>query len=82
MKVYTVAVGKIPNTPPTMWSKETKQAVEVIRSLRGVVGVHPRYPDGMLLLFKTKNDAIEGKNILDLNNLDTGDIIGEVNIDA
>lgn len=82
MKAYTVAVGNLPNTPPFMWSKETRKAVELINSLDGLIGVHPHYPDGMLLLFKTRNDAVSGKNILDYEEVQTGRNIAEVEIDV
>lgn len=35
-----------------------------LKKLDGFVGVHPHMPEGTLAIFRTKNDAIRGKNTL------------------
>lgn len=73
-KAYTVAIGNIPLFP----RKETRQAVEYIKTLKGFIGVHPVYPRGTLCLFETKNDAIGARNLMRAKGIHCGDNICEV----
>ena len=81
MKVYSVAIGRLPMTPQFMWKKEVKEAVEIIRQLDGLVAVCPCYPHGNLLLFESKMKAISAKNELDFERIQTGKNICELEWD-
>ena len=72
IKAYTVAVG---NVNPL--SKASREAVKIIKTLNGLLGVKPCYPHGTLLLFKTKSKAIAGRNILNSHGIQTSDNICE-----
>ncbi len=76
VKVYTVAVG---NFSP--FNRRSRQAMKYISRLEGLVGLHPCYPKGPLILFKTENDAIIGRNRMNSRGIQTGNNIGEVFID-
>lgn len=76
---YTVAVGNIP-LPPFV-KKESRQAIDFIQELPGFIGFYPHWPEGTLCIFKTKNDAIRGKNDMESKGIQTGFNIGEVYID-
>lgn len=76
MKVYTVAVG---NVDPT--NKYSRKAVEYISKLDGLVGVHPSYPRGTLILFDTENNAKIARNLMNAKGIQTGRNICEVEID-
>lgn len=56
-EVWSVAVG---NVNPFM--KASRDAVKFISTLEGLVGVHPHYPDGTLILFETENQAKIARN--------------------
>ena len=76
MKVYTVAVG---NVNPL--SRRSRKAVKFISKLKGLVGVHPHYPDGTLILFDTENNAKIARNEMNAVGIVTGSNICEVEID-
>lgn len=76
VKVYTVAVG---NFNPFV--RKSRQAMKFVSKLDGLVGVHPCYPRGQLLLFKTENDAKIGRNKMNEKGIQTGANICEVYID-
>lgn len=77
MKAYTVAIGNF-SFPLT---KDQKKVLKMIEEMEGLIGLHPVYPHGTLLLFDSKNHAIEGRNILRFEKVDTGRNICEVEID-
>ena len=60
VKCHTFA---IPNFPLFL-KKEHKKLIADISKYKGFVGFHPHYPRGMLLIFKTKNDAKIARNKL------------------
>lgn len=76
MKAYTVAIG---NFNPRM--RASVAAVEFIKTLDGLIGVHPEYPRGTILLFYTENQAKIARNLLELKGIQTGRNICEVEID-
>lgn len=76
MKAYTVAVG---NVDP--FNKRSVAAVEYIKTLPGLIGVHPHYPDGTLILFDTENNAKIARNMMNAKGIQTGRNICEVEID-
>ena len=76
MKGYTVAVG---NFNPFI--RASRKAVKYISTLDGMIGIHPQYPRGMLIIFKTENDAKIGKNKMEAKGIQTGRNICEVEID-
>ena len=76
MKAYTVAVG---NFDPR--KKRSRQAVEFIKTLDGLIGVHPRPPYGTLILFDSENNAKIAKNLIEAKGIHTGRNICECEID-
>jgi hypothetical protein len=60
VKCYTFA---IPNLPMFL-KKEHKKLINDISKYEGFIGVHPCYPKGTLLVFKTKNNAKIARNRL------------------
>ncbi len=76
---YTVAVGNLP-MPPFI-KKETRQAIEFINELPGFVGFYPHWPNGTLCVFRTKNDAIRGKNEMQGKGIQTGINICEIYVE-
>lgn len=61
MKAYTVAIPNLPLFP----SRRVKKFMNYITTLDGFIGVHPHYPKGTLILFRTKNEAIRGRNLIE-----------------
>lgn len=53
--------------------KDTKRALDYIRDLDGIVGVH-RHGRAFIWLFKTENEAIRGKNLMDAVGIRTSEI--------
>lgn len=76
-KAYTVTIGNF-SIPPT---EDQIKVLNEIHSFDGLIGIHPHYPDGTLILLDTKNHAIEAKNLLEYMKVKTGDNIVEVEID-
>ena len=77
VKCYTVA---IPNLPLIL-KREHKKLIEDISKYEGFVGVHPHYPRGTILIFKTKNNAKIARNKLKRILNIVGNNVGEVYID-
>ena len=75
-KVYSVAVGNF-----NIFKRKSRQAMKFISKLDGLVGVHPCYPHGQLILFKTENDAKIGRNRMNEKGIQTGHNICEVYVD-
>lgn len=84
VKVWAVGVGN----PPRWWhsrkvKKSAEKAVQIIKGLDGLIGVHPDEKGrGTLVLFRTENDAKIGKNVMTYEGIPTGKGIGEVYIDS
>ena len=76
VKTYSVAVG---NFNPLF--RKSRRAMKFITTLDGLVGVHPCYPHGQLILFKTETDAKIGRNRMNDKGIQTGTNICEVFID-
>lgn len=68
--VWTVATG---NFNPFM--KASREAVKFIRDLDGLVGVHPHYPRGTLLLFDSLNNAKGARNLMEAKGIKCGNNI-------
>lgn len=77
VKAYTVAVGNI-----TPFNRKSRMAVAIIAKLEGLYGVHPCPPRGTLLMFKSKNAAKRGRNVLEDKGIICGKNICECYIDA
>lgn len=60
MRAYTVAIPNLPIFP----NKRVKKFVKYIGTLEGFIGIHPAYPHGTLLLFKTENNAKMARNLI------------------
>lgn len=80
MKAYTVAIPNIPLFP----SKPIREFLKYIKNLDGYIGMHLDYPRGTILLFKSKQEAIRGRNLIKhypSYQGSVGDNICEVDID-
>lgn len=75
MKAWSVAVG---NFDPLQ--KESREALEYIKGLKGLVGAHPKYPHGTLIFFDTENNAKTARNMMDAKGIQTGRNICELDI--
>lgn len=60
MKCYVFAVGNIPD--PFTYAALAQGFVDFLNSLKGLVGVHPHYPQGTLLAFDTLENAEYARN--------------------
>lgn len=69
---WTVAVG---NFNPLM--KASREAAKFINTLDGLVGVHPQYPRGVLILFESENAAKIGRNQMEAKGIQCGTNICE-----
>lgn len=79
--IYTVAIGNF-SFPLT---KDQKKVVDItMKECKGLIAVHPHYPDGTLLFFDTLNNAKEARNILNSYGVQTGSNIvkGEFDFDT
>lgn len=65
--VWSVAVG---NFNP--FNKASREAVQFIKGLEGLVAVHPHYPRGTLLLFDSKNNAKGARNLMEAKGIQCG----------
>ena len=77
MKGYTVAIANLPFIP----NKKIKEFMDYISKLDGFIGVHPHYPNGTLLIFKSENHAKRARNLIEKYGVKTGRNICEVNFD-
>lgn len=75
MKAYTVAVG---NFSP--FRRGSRNALKFIKTLDGLIGVHPCYPRGTLILFDSENNAKIARNLMESKGIRTGINICEVDI--
>lgn len=76
MKAWAVGVG---NADP--FNRASREALKFISKLSGLVGVHPYYPRGTLILFDSENSAKIARNEMNAVGIVTGDYICEVEID-
>ena len=81
VEVWTVAVGNLPMLPKFLMPKKVTEAVELIKTLEGLIGVSPCYPKGTLLLFDTENNAKGARNVLRFHDVQTGTNICKVFVD-
>jgi hypothetical protein len=77
-KCYTVAFGNIPLPP----SKEIDNFLRFCSGLEGLVGVHPCYPKGTLLIFENRNHAKRARNRIEHYGVHCGNNIGEVFVET
>lgn len=76
IQLWTVGVGNLPTPFSMPWVKRrSRKAVEFIIDLEGFAGFHPMPPYGTLCLFRTKNDAIRAKNMMEATGIITGENI-------
>ena len=73
---WTVAVG---NFVPFL--KNSRLAIEFIKTLDGFVGVHPFPPRGTLILFRTESDAKIARNLMEAKGIVCGKNICECYVD-
>ena len=77
IEVWSVAVG---NVNPFL--KASRKAIEYIAKLDGLVGVHPHYPDGTLVLFESENSAKRARNMMESKGIKCGNNICKIYIPA
>lgn len=82
VELWAVVVGSFPTWFSMPWVKRrARTAAEFIVELDGFVGFCPTVPAGTACLFRTKNDAIRAKNMMDAVGIVTGDDIGSCLVD-
>ena len=67
VKVYGFAVANLAGTcglPTFRQMRDTQKLLDYVKKLDGFMGVHPHPPDGTILIFKTEQEAIRAKNLL------------------
>lgn len=74
MKGYTVTIANLPIFP----NRKIKKFIEWVCKLDGYIGLHPHYPNGTLLIFRTENDAKRARNMIENYGVHTGTNICEV----
>lgn len=67
--------------PKFLMPKGVKEAIELIKTLEGLIGVTPMYPRGTLLLFDTENNAKGARTVLKFHGVQTGTNICKVFVD-
>ena len=67
MYVWTVATGEV-----KIWRKESREAVQYIKTLEGLVGVHPVPGRGVLWLFDSENNAKGARNLMQSKGIQCG----------
>ena len=72
IRAYAFAVG---NFEP--FNKKSRAAMRIINKQEGLIGIHPEYPRGTVLVFATENDAKIARNRLDFEGVKTGSDICE-----
>ena len=77
MKGYTGAIANLPIIP----NKKIKEFMDYVSKLDGFIGVHPHYPNGTLLIFKSENHAKRARSLIERCEVKTGRNICEVNFD-
>ena len=65
--VWTVATGCV-NT----FKKSSREAVQFITGLEGLVAVHLHYPNGILLLFDSENNTKGARNLMEAQGIQCG----------
>lgn len=68
VKAYTLGIPNLAGTTGKfhgrkVW-RDTKKLINYVTKLDGFLGIHPDYPHGTALIFKTENDAKRAKNLL------------------
>ena len=76
---WTVAVGNIPLFPKL--HKGAVEAIDLIEEQEGLLGIHPCYPRGTILLFRSENDAKSARNVLRSKGVKCGDNICKCFVD-
>ena len=77
MNVWTVATGEV-----NPWKKKSREAVDYIKTLEGLVAVHPAHGHGTLWLFDSENNAKGAKNLMEHNGIKTGRNICKARIEG
>lgn len=68
VKAYALGVPNLAGTtgkfhPRKVW-RDSKKLMNYVTKLDGFLGIHPQYPHGTALIFRTENDAKRAKNLL------------------
>ena len=67
VKAWGFAVANLAGTcgiPTFRQMRDTQKLLDYIKNLDGFMGVHPHPPEGTVLIFKTKQEAIRAQNLL------------------
>lgn len=76
MTVYSIAVANfVPYHP------DSDRTLAFIKELEGLVGVHPAYPHGTLILFTTRKNAQSARKLIKQFGVQVGKNICELEVD-
>ena len=62
MKAYGFVIGRLPH--PLFHPKQAKKAVEMLKGLEGLKGIHPHPRGYTMLFFDDLNDAKRARNVV------------------
>lgn len=83
MKIYTVAIGNYDHAVLGSEAERNaaKRDIAIIRALPGMVGIHPMYPHGNLVLFDSLGHARAARKSMEQHGIRTGHNIGRGELD-
>lgn len=81
VKLYTVVIGELRPYLSRKKRRAQMQALELISSQHGFVGIHRVFGRGTLLLYRTENDAKIARNELISRGCPCGDNICQAFVD-
>lgn len=68
VKAYALGVPNLAGTTGKFHTRkvwrDSKKLMDYVTKLDGFLGIHPQYPHGTALIFRTENDAKRAKNLL------------------
>ena len=68
VKAYALGVPNLAGTtgkrPTRRELRDSQKLMNYVSKLDGFLGIHPQYPHGTALIFRTENDAKRAKNLL------------------
>lgn len=54
-RCYAITIPNLPD--PILMQEEARQVAAFLRTLKGLIGFYPHYPEGTIMLFETLEDA-------------------------
>lgn len=68
VKAYALGIPNLAGTTGKFHTRkvwrDSKKLMDYVTKLDGFLGIHPQYPHGTALIFRTENDAKRAKNLL------------------